>query len=131
MKSLRVWRIWLLLLMAVLLPLRGAIAAAMLCPGAMPARSASAQATEPPPCHGEAMDATSPPSADHAALNAHGAAAPEGCNLCAAYCSLTPMPHEPLGVAEPPGLAHSHAPAPAERTARYVCGGQDRPPRSC
>ncbi|HSI49992.1 MAG TPA: DUF2946 family protein [Ideonella sp.] len=122
-------RLCLLLLLAVLLPLRGAVAAAMLCPGgqAMQLQLSAAPA-------GMAMH-------DHAHMHEHEAQAgqahhaqPSGelakCNTCCDFCAMTPLPAtEPLlPVAQ--ALAnvrypHLLAPAPS-----FVSGGQERPPRA-
>ena len=131
-------RIWFLLLLAVLLPIRGAVAATMLC-----AVGGAAVRTELRPSHHpvdhETMDHTI--AHDHAAAHdhagashhddsEHGQAASDKCSTCSAYCSLTPLLGAVPTLVEPLGLAavklsdHS-APPPS-----FLSGGQERPPRA-
>lgn len=118
-----------MILLALLMPLRAAVAGAMLCPSGgaaashqqhqgMPDDSAAAQA------HHEGMHHTQaePSPAPHA----HDS----GCNLCATFCSMTPMPStaptiEPSMLATTLSFPALHAPA-----ASFQSDGQDRPPRS-
>ncbi len=109
-------RFWLLLFIAVLLPLRGAVAAAMLC--ALPAAPAQ---------HAPAME--------HAAHHGSGhheatSAVADKCNLCAAGCCLTPLASAPPVVVAP--LEGGTAPFPEVRAppASFLSDGQERPPRS-
>jgi len=111
----RRFRLWLLVLLAVLLPIRGAVAAGMLCPqeGHAPV---VAQALKHPHHH------------------EHGSAASDShsCKLaCAALCSgasaliATPLDAPPPvagGVDFPPCLA----PSPS-----FFSDGPERPPRTC
>ena len=110
-------RIWLLVLLAVLLPVRGAVAAVMFCP---PATTMNSTGTELG--HGH----------HHETLGAadHDSGGPEKCNLCCDLCSMTPMlgtlPAVPLSqnvsMASFPDL---FTPAPS-----FLSDGQERPPRS-
>jgi hypothetical protein len=139
------WRICFLLLLAVLLPVRGAVAAAMLCPVAgsgaqmelpMVGQSAGHAAMDAAMLHdhpgghdhagghGHAADASADghPSHDHAAS--------DGCNACSAYCSLTPLVSSPPTLAEPldpTAVKFSDLSAPPPS---FVSGGQERPPRT-
>lgn len=132
-------RIWFLLLLAVLLPVRGAVAAAMLCPVA--GSGAQMELAMGPHVAGhEAMDHVM--AHDHAGGHGpasgasgdgdpgHDHASPEGCNVCSAYCSLTPFVSnvptlpEPLGLTDV-GFTDLSAPPPS-----FVSEGQERPPRS-
>jgi hypothetical protein len=144
MKPLRIW----LLLLAVLLPVRGALAAAVLCPAAAAGTQATRAMSEQSAGHeamGHALSHEQSPehSHEHSAGHHHAADAPhegnpghdhaasEGCNTCAAYCSLTPLVSELPRLAEPLGSAavkfsDLRAPPPS-----FVSGGQERPPRTC
>jgi hypothetical protein len=139
------WRIWLVLLLAVLLPVRGAVAAAMLCPVAgfgaqmelaMVGHSAGHAAMDDAMSHhhsgghdhasghDRAPEASgdSPPGHDHAAS--------EGCNACSAYCSLTPLLSNLPTLAEPldpTAVKFSDLSAPPPS---FVSDGQERPPRT-
>ena len=136
----RTIRIWLLVLLAVLLPVRGAVAAAMLCPPTgVDGQGAVVVATTVVDHH--VMDV-----ADHAG-HEHGdhqhaehdsdAAGSSGhhdgfgkCNLCCDFCSMTPLLSTLPSVPTPPDLssvsfADLLAPAPS-----FLSDGQERPPRS-
>jgi len=124
-------RLALLLLLAVLLPVRGALAVAMACAPAadggghvaMVAPEATAQMAG---CHTMAAEPAADAPADTTGQPHHGS-----CHLCAALCSLTPMPADVPGVVASPQVADAafarlHATAP-----HYESGGLERPPRSC
>lgn len=128
-------RLWLILLLAVLLPVRGALAAGMLCPSA-PFGELGAQAVEHAHVHAEAgapghqhHDA----SADghsHADGAAHDhAGADSKCNLCSALCCVAGLVSAGVTIAEPQRavtvFADLRAPPPS-----FVSGGQERPPRT-
>ena len=136
------WRAWFLLLLAVLLPIRGAVAAAMLCPMA----SSGVQAEVVLGGHGlghAAMDHAQAHAHEQGLSHTHAATASDGdghpthdpsgsdkCNLCSAYCSLTPLLTSVASLAEPLDLpmvrfADLTAPPPS-----FVSGGQERPPRT-
>lgn len=131
MKTLRfygLFRLCLLMLLAVLLPLRGAVAAAMLCPGGQAAQLQLSAAPAGMTMH------------DHAHMQAHEAQTGQAhhaqasgelakCNTCCDFCAMTPLPAtEPLlPVAQALATVrypHLLAPAPS-----FVSGGQERPPR--
>jgi hypothetical protein len=136
----RTIRIWLLVLLAVLLPIRGAVAAAMLCPsGTAGAQTSVAMA-------GAGIDHHAAGAVDHAAHEHAGhqhaehhsdAAGTAGhhdgfgkCNLCCDFCSMTPLLSTLPSIPTPPNLASVsfpalHAPAP-----NFLSDGQERPPRS-
>ncbi len=109
-------RLWLLVLLALLLPVRGALAGVMACPPPGAALQAQAPATDGHAAHhhhpvdADADAAAPDPSqAHHGDTGHHGSDAssssePDRCNLCAAICSITPMaggtpaifaPHDP------------------------------------
>ena len=131
-------RIGFLLLLAVLLPIRAGVAATMLCAVGNAGVQTELRLSQPPMGH-ETMDhATAHDHAashDHAGVShhddgEHGQAASDKCNMCSAYCSLTPLAGtvptlvEPLGLAAVERSDHT-APAPS-----FVSGGQERPPRT-
>ena len=134
--SMKSWRFCLLLLLAVLLPVRGAVASAMLCSVAGSGAQTELAGVEHPTAH-EAMD--------HAMEHEHGAAHdPAGgghheghdhagtdkCNVCSSFCSLTPLVSELPTVAEPLDrtavrFSEFSAPPPS-----FFSDGQERPPRT-
>ena len=123
MKSLR---IWLLLLLAVLLPIRGAIAAALPCAGeGLPAHVAQAHAAA---------------HAQHQHMSHVGHASPLGhagehgddgkCNLCASCClgATLPATFSPaIAAIEEAGASFAVLQASAPT---FLSDGQERPPRS-
>lgn len=129
----KVLRLWLLVLLAVLLPLRGAMAAAMLCPPAgapMPVewRAGSHEAHH-------AHDRAEARAAMHhheGAAHDEGSPAPDHgqCNLCSAFCSLTPLPSAMPGVPPPLEASTASFPAWSAPAPSFVSDGQERPPRS-
>ena len=147
-------RVCLLLMLVVLLPWRGAVAAAMLCPPAtMPAShgahghhdASAAPAVDGPAsvqaehhAHKEHHDHT-PHMADEAggALHAHQGhdtppppAADGKCQLCAATCALSTLPAPAPGLPQPPAVAASAFPPLVAPAPDFLSGGQERPPRS-
>lgn len=133
-------RLCLLLLLALLLPLRGTLAAAMLCP--------SAGAGTQHEMHGmdhsdlDAMAAAAPTDSemhDHA-HHEHGSSGthddgpshntPDKCNLCSACCSATPLISSAPALAMPQNLAFATFAAIAAPAPSFLSDGQERPPRS-
>ena len=136
----RTIRIWLLVLLAVLLPVRAAVAAAMLCPPAsVDSQNTVVAATTEMDHH--AMGVADPAAHEHADHHhpEYDSDAPDTsghhdgfgkCNLCCDFCSLTPLlstlpsvpaPLNPSSVSFP----ELFAPAPS-----FLSDGQERPPRS-
>ena len=117
-------RLWLLVLLAMLLPLRGAVAAAMPCAGE-PAHHH--HASHPMAAvGGHAPAATGGLSSHHG----HRHVGADRCKLCASCCSATPLLATfSLSVATPdepsPTFAAFQARAPS-----FVSEAQERPPRS-
>ena len=115
--------------LALLMPLRAAVAGAMLCP--------TGGAADAHQQHPKMSDDSAAAHAHHEGMH-HDQAEPSppphahdgGCNLCASFCSMTPMPSTAPTIA-PSMLAATlsfpalHAPAPS-----FQSDGQDRPPRS-
>jgi hypothetical protein len=130
------WRIWLLLLLAVLLPVRGAVAAAMLCPVAGSGIQTELAVVNHPTAH-EAMDHAM--EHDHGVSHEHAVGghhdghdhtATDKCNMCSAFCSLTPLVSEVQTVAEPldpTAVKFSELSAPPPS---FFSDGQERPPRT-
>lgn len=138
-------RICLLVLLAVLLPVRGAVAAAMLCPVGSTGMQSELRMHEHPASH-EAMDhgmAHDHAQHQHDAGNhqhGHAGAGHHGdiqghstsdkCNMCSAYCSLTPMVSGVPTLPEPVGSAAIKFPNLSSPAPTFLSDGQERPPRS-
>jgi hypothetical protein len=139
-------RICLLLLLAVLLPVRGAVAAAMLCapagvgaPGEPrmgaqhPAHAmghhamghqgdgADAHAAHPAVLHGDGLSSVGDPDAS---------GPQDRCTLCAAFCSLTPLVGSAPGLFVPQALPAASFSALSAPVPSFLSDGQERPPRS-
>jgi hypothetical protein len=137
LNAVRIVRIWLLLLLAVLLPLRSAVAAAMLCPVAETGSQVELRLHDHSLGH-EAMDESA--QVDHASMypdhfaNGHHqhdeAGQPDKCNLCSAFCSVTPLVGSQPALFAPLDIAAVSFPDLSAPAATFLCGGQDRPPRS-
>lgn len=129
-------RVWLLLLLALLLPVRGALALAMQCstPGALvqvqaqPASGHEHHASGVEHDHHVAADPTAHPGDSGKSTHDHAGVA-DKCNLCAASCAATGLLGAPRTLAEerpaPTNFPRLDAPPP-----NFVSGGQERPPRS-
>lgn len=135
-------RIWLLVLLAVLLPIRGAVAAAMLCPPASESGLETVMMTGSGMDH-HAMDVVQHAShedADHQmqhAENDSDAPASGGhhdgvgkCNLCCDFCSMTPLLSTLPSVPTPPNLSWVAFPDLFAPSPSFLSEGQERPPRS-
>ena len=132
-------RIWLLLVLVVLLPVRGAVAAAMLCQVAGSGVQHEIGAAEHPLAH-DAVDRTM--AHDHGGDHGHADAdAPDGpqghhdagsdkCNLCSAYCSLTPLVSAASALVAPLDLAAAKLAALSAPAPSFVSDVQERPPRT-
>ncbi|WP_132570212.1 DUF2946 family protein [Roseateles saccharophilus] len=110
-------RLCFLLLLALLLPLRGAVAATMLCP----VEGAGQQGMHASATHAHAHAGT-----DH--HDGHGS--PDKCNMCSAFCALTPLASDAPRLPEPaalPAVKFPEFPTPAPS---FLSDGQERPPRS-
>jgi hypothetical protein len=126
----RRFRVWMLVLLAVLLPARGAMAAAMLCapsgPG-VPAQMAPAQdrAAHDAGAHDHSRHEHGGGAHDH-----HAPASQDKCNLCSATCSLTPLVKHVAGVEVPRDLKTAAFPDLAAPAPSFLSDGQERPPRT-
>jgi hypothetical protein len=122
-------RIWLLLLLAVLLPIRGAIAAALPCAGeGTPAQVGQTHAAGPAQHHHVGHLS----HMDHASHLAHAGAHGDGgkCNLCASCClgATLPVTFSPaIAAIEQAGASFDVLQASAPT---FLSDGQDRPPRT-
>ena len=136
-------RICLLLLLAVLLPARGAVAAAMLCPAG--GTGTPTEVRVDAAASGHHHDAADPHEAHHrhavddgAAHAAHdpghhpdaGPCHADKCNLCAGFCSVTSMPSAASIALLPQVVSAVRFPAVSAPTPSFVSGGPERPPRS-
>jgi hypothetical protein len=131
-------RIWLLVLLAVLLPVRGAVAAAMMCPVGSMGMQSELRAHEHPASHVAMDDGLAHDPADHPHEHAgadhhddgqsHGAS--DKCNACSAYCSLTPLVSSVPTLVEPADLAAVKFPDLSSPAPTFLSDGQERPPRS-
>jgi hypothetical protein len=65
------------------------------------------------------------------AHHAHGdAASDDQCNLCVAFCSVTPLASELPTILAPQEASSLRFPGYAAAPPSFVSGGQERPPRS-
>jgi hypothetical protein len=129
-------RTFILVLLTVLLPIRGAVAAAMLCPGEKAMASTFAAAA--PPEHDK--HASHGMQAHHSATHghAHGGASDESpsdghataCQFCAGGGCVTPLAFAPPSVQSPRVTASAAFPELTARISAYHTDGQDRPPRT-
>lgn len=123
-------RIWLLVLLAALLPIRGAMAAAMLCPPAVgPHGHQSVVGVSSHHGH-EAAHVHQQATADAAgAQHHHDGGSHDKCSLCASCCSVVPLMSAFVDLPEPFGAAERF-PELSVPAASFVSDGQERPPRS-
>lgn len=127
----RTVRIWLLLLLAVLIPVRGAVAAAMLCLPAAGSEQAAVQLQDH--SHHEHGAHAAHSSADDDAGHdgpANGHHASGQCTLCSACCSSASLLSSVPVVAVPPGLVAASFPDLSAPAPTFLSDGQERPPRS-
>jgi hypothetical protein len=132
-------RVVILVLLALLLPIRGAVAAAMLCPGDGSAPS-SAVAVEQvhvamPVEHGlDEERATAHHHSSDGAASDHDASVSDGhptaCQLCASGCCLTPLAFAPPSVQARVLTTSAVSRALTLNIPDFESGGQDRPPRT-
>jgi hypothetical protein len=131
-RPMKLLRLWLIVLLAALLPVRGAMAAAMLCPA-----MGTGMATElrSPGHEGHGHEHASEAHAHH---HHEGAADPDHaqasghdqCNLCSAFCSITPLLSAMPSVPPPLEAATASYPDFSAPAPSFVSDGQERPPRS-
>jgi hypothetical protein len=110
-------RICLLVLLAALLPVRGAWAAAMVCAPAAGAMSGAAMA------HADCADGQAGSDQAHSDKM-------DKCNLCSSSCSATPLLHDVPRIAEPFDQTSASYPEVPAAAPSFLSDGQERPPRS-
>lgn len=122
-------RICLVALLAVLLPIRGAMAAATVCPlGGMAGEHRMAAASAMTAAHHE-CDAC--PHDDGRTQNhGHHTAGDAACPLCAAFCSASAMPASLPVMPAPPLCGARACDAPDAASPSFIPDGPERPPRS-
>lgn len=126
-------RLCLLVLLAAMIPFRGAIAAAMLCPPAAVGTQSDMRPMERDAApHDHAGDAPAHAAHQHAdgTQHDHGTSNQDKCNLCSAFCSLTPLLSDTAGIADPGDLVDPPFPAFSAPAPSFLSDGQERPPRS-
>lgn len=133
-------RIWLLLLLAVLLPVRGAVAAAMLCPPAGVGTQNQVRVLDHHLGSHHTMVRAAAESVGHDhAMHDHGSASTDDgkslsvqdkCNLCSAFCSMTPLVSSPLTMPTPQEPGATAFPDLFAPPPNFLSDGQERPPRS-
>jgi len=123
-------RIWLLVLLAVALPIRGAMAAAMVCAAGAGHVQATTVAGHAHHDHsGHVAQAVAHSHADHDHASGHAHATGDKCSICASCCSATAPATVSFSVPQAPPAAADFPEQPAPR-AEFFSGGQERPPRS-
>jgi hypothetical protein len=140
--AVKTFRPWLLLLLAVLLPIRGAMAAGMLCPVGGFGVQAEVRLTQH--AHGHEASAAGHEHPHHeVAAQGHGAghdhsgsaspdlsgSAADQCNLCSAFCSVTGLLSAGVTIAGPQPVS-TVFPDLYAPPASFVSDGQERPPRT-
>jgi hypothetical protein len=148
----KTFRLWLLLLMVALLPLRGALAAGMLCPVGGFGVQAEAQLAKHAHLHDAGamrhdhtvqLASAHDHGTQHATDPSHGAghhhagsgsgdeagSGADKCNLCSAFCSVTGLVSTGItvGEAQPLSTIFPHLYAPPSS---FFPDGQERPPRT-
>jgi hypothetical protein len=126
-------RIWLLVVLAVLLPLRAAMAVALPCALAgvgTPSGTTHHDAAG----HGHGHAVAAHEHVQHhpgaVALHDHEKACQDKCNLCSASCSATPLIATFAGVPELRDRASVSFPDLSVPAPSFLSDGQERPPRS-
>jgi len=123
-------RVWLLVLLAFALPIRGAMAAAMVCAdGAGHVQATTVTGHAPHDHAGHAAQATEHVHASHDHATGHGHATGDKCSVCASCCSATAPVTMGFSLPQAPPAAADFPEQLAPR-AEFFSGGQERPPRS-
>jgi len=131
----KTFRILLLVMLTVLLPLRGALAVTGHCAGSKNQVTLAVAATpgnadiHTHGAHG-GVAADSVHAQHHAADGEPSTAFADPCVLCTATCSNTSFVSTPLSVAAPTALAGASFPALIAPPLRHAAEGPERPPRS-
>lgn len=109
-------RLLLVVVLTLLVPFRGAVAAAMLCPPTSAAPSVDEHAG-----HAQHHGGDAQPDDGSA----------ERCHLCAAFCSMTPLLNSWPAVLPALAMAPASFPEVGAAALHFLADGQERPPRSC
>lgn len=131
-------RIYLLALLAVLLPVRGVMAAAMPCGplggGSHSQTSVMGHGVGQHPHHESAAHQQGVQAHEHGSGSGpqveHGHASQDKCNMCSASCSTPPLPSAAAILDEPSALTAASFPALAVPAPTFQSDGQERPPRT-
>jgi hypothetical protein len=127
-------RIWLILLIAVILPFKGAMAAAgMFCHLGTGQIAEAAQAAQ----HHAVVDQAQTTEPHHDAAHAGGSStdgsptqASSSCAICSAFCSSPPLPAAGIQAVPPGASAAERFPPLAVPRSSTVVSGLERPPRT-
>jgi hypothetical protein len=126
-----------LVLLTVLLPVRGAVAATMLCAGAAPVHGTVAAVGDaghdPHAGHGMAAPHTGAHESAHADApdDAPSGGHASACQFCAGGgCCVTPLAFAPPAVQSPHRVTVAVFPTLTARVTAHYPDGQDRPPRT-
>jgi hypothetical protein len=129
-------RIWLLVLLSVLLPIQGAVAAGMPCPNESTPVHEHRHSHDSMSAHHRMMvDDHGVQAAGHVgSSDGHhghaGAGHQDRCNLCASCCAGAAIATTFATVFAPLEAATESFAAPASPVASFLSDGQERPPRS-
>ena len=124
-------RVCLLVLLAALLPIRGAMAAAMLCPPAgVGAHTEMRLMGHEQAGHDHIGESHAHHQHEDGEQHDHGMSSEDKCNLCSAFCSLTPMLSEIVGIEEPRDFIDASFPVLSVPAPSFLSDGEERPPRS-
>jgi len=122
-------RIWLLVLLAVLMPVRGAMAAAMLCPPAVTSHEQAHADGARSPHHDHDADHQHLGSDEGTGRHHHDGSAQDKCSLCASCCSMVPLISSFPSIPEPFEATQLFDDL-SVRAPSFLSDGQERPPRS-
>lgn len=131
----KLFRVLLLVVLALTLPVRGVMAAAMLCPppagAAGHGHATRAAASHHEHEHAEGASHHHAKAGTSAAGHHHdGVSGTDTCNLCSACCSVPPVRSAAPALPVPYELAGSTFPAYSVPAPSFLSDGQERPPRS-
>ena len=132
-------RILILILLAFLLPVRGAVAAAMLCPAGEDATAAAfavghgqhdRHVHDDPGMHADRSAAHTDAGTDAPGGESAAGTHSNTCHFCASGCCATPLGAAPSAVASPVVTASVTFPALSAPAPAFHSDGQDRTPRN-
>ncbi len=132
-------RLVILILLAFLLPVRGAVAAAMLCPAGEDATAAAVavghgqhdrHVHDDPGMHADRSAAHTDAGTDAPGGESAAGTHSNTCHFCASGCCVTPLGAAPSTVASPLVTASVTFPALRAPVPVFHSDGQDRPPRT-